>query len=276
MSSKSILEDASVKLYPMVVNNLCELSQKRYNDGKWTLRDLNTWKVTEMPKILKERHENGKAYIKKDELVLLMEWKLAFGKFRPTLPKLIASNNEKDVEHASADAFHTLIEYESIKETALSHYQRVLRDCLKKICVLRGVGPATGSLILSLLCQVTELAPPFFSDECFMYMIRDALRPGVAIKYNIKEYVDELVPVLYKAAEETHETMENLQRGAWALKSYEMLRLTSLSDIEMPFDVEELALYSFSKSEAYLEEERKPKRKAELETAPKRIKKTKK
>lgn len=276
MSSVAILQDAAEKLYPLVVKNLCELSQKLYNMGQWTLADLNAWKVDELPKTVKARHEKGKPYLKKEELVLLMDWKLAFGKFRPTLPKLIASNNEKDVEEASADAFQTFIDAVNAKDTGIIQYQRVVRDCLRKACVLRGVGPATGSLMLSLLCEVTELAPPFFSDECFMYMVRDALRPGVAIKYNVKEYVDELVPVLHKAAEESDKTMENLQRGAWALKSYEMLRLTSLSDIEMPFKVEESALFCFPESEKYLEEESKVKRKAEHETAPGGKKKAKK
>lgn len=265
MSSNKILKDAGEKLYPLVVKNLCELSQKRYNDEKWTLKELNTWKVEKMPKIVKERNENGKAYINKHELVLLMQWKLAFGKFRPTLPKLIASNNEKDVEEASHDAFQSLLEYASTPSKQIIDYQRVLREALKKACILRGVGPATGSLMLSLLSEVTDFAPPFFSDECFMYIVRDALRPGAAIKYNVKEYVDELIPVLYKATEGTTTTMEFLQRGAWALKSYEMLRLTSLSDIELPFDVEESALYSFPESEKLLKEENEMKRKAEPE-----------
>lgn len=62
-----------------------------------------------MPQKLAKRHESGKLHLSKDELVLLMQRKLAVGKFLPTLPKLIASNASEDVETNSAAVFNAFL-----------------------------------------------------------------------------------------------------------------------------------------------------------------------
>lgn len=269
LAGNSLLLNAEELLYSVVSSKLFLLSQKQYNDEKWSLVELDQWKTEQLPKILQKRHQKGKLHITKDELVLIMQWKLSVGKFRPTLPKLIASNGKTDVETVSADAFAFFIkECESGKLT-LADYQRIIRESLKILCVLRGVGPATASLVLSLLTEITDLAPPFFSDECFIYIVRDALRPKMPIKYNVKEYVDELIPVLYQVAQDTKKPIELLQRGAWALKTYDNLKLTSLEDVELPFEVDSEALFSFSETKKYLE---KAASEEESEDEPKRKK----
>lgn len=249
-SASSLLVEAAERLYPLVTQELFMSSLKTFSDENWSLLELHKWKSEELPELLAKRHKDGKIFISKVELTLLMQWKLAVGKFRPTLPKLIASNAENDVERASADAFRVfLTNLDSTKINDLPGYQKVLRDALKALCTLRGVGPATASLILSLLTQISTIAPPFFSDEGFMYIVRDVLRPGAPIKYNVKEYVDELVPILYELSMETGKPMEMLQRGAWALKTYEILRISALADLKLPFVVDDASLFCYSKKE---------------------------
>lgn len=247
MSSYPFIVDAAEKLYPLVTNKLFSTSLKTFGDEKWSLLELHKWKSAELPKTLAQRQKDGKVFINKQELTLLMQWKLSVGKFRPMLPKLIASNAEEDVESASADAFRVFLTHSKSGEaTLLPEYQRAVREALKHLCKLRGVGPATASLVLCLLTEISDSAPPFFSDECFMYLVRDVLRPDASIKYNVKEYVDELIPVLHRISLETKKPMEFLQRGAWALKSYDLLKLSTLADLKLPFKVDEANLFCCS------------------------------
>ncbi|CAO1636751.1 unnamed protein product [Sympodiomycopsis kandeliae] len=92
------------------------------------------------------------AFVTLDELKNVMRWKLARGKFRPTLPSFIASNSSQDVESITREAFSG---YDSSKA----------KDVLKSLCRLKGVGPATGSLLLSLYDPETEA---FMSDESWV------------------------------------------------------------------------------------------------------------
>lgn len=253
LDEDALLEQAGKQLYPLVSQELLSASTKKFNDEKWSLLDLHSWKQSDLPQLLKKRHDEDHAYLTKDELVLLMQWKLSVGKFRPTLPKLIDSNDSAKVEEATMDGFKYLLEFIDKNSPLLPEFQVVLRETLKKICVLRGVGPATASLILSLLIEITIYAPPFFSDECFMYMVRDSLRPGSPIKYNVKEYVDELIPVLYHVSERMKTPMEILQRGAWSLKQYQIFRISTLSDLKLPFEVSETQLECYKDTKDILE-----------------------
>lgn len=247
MTDDSLLFQSSQKLYPLVTKKLFGSSPRRYNSDQWTLLELHDWKTGTLPHLLKQRHDDGSISILKEELVLLMQWKLAVGKFRPALPKLIASNTEEDVKTITSQGFRMFL-HKAALASLLNQYQKGLLDSLKELCKLRGVGPATASLLLSLLTEVTKSAAPFFSDECFLCLVGDALRPNMPIKYNLKEYVDELIPALYREAEKTHEPMESLQRGAWALKTYEKFYLSSLSEVELPFKVDAKDLHSYSQT----------------------------
>lgn len=75
------------------------------------------------------------------------------GTFRPSLPKLVASNSEEDVISTTKTAFNT-------PETT----PRKMVDQLAK---LRGIGPATAALLAS--CFDPEHMP-FFSDEMFRWL----------------------------------------------------------------------------------------------------------
>lgn len=98
------------------------------------------------------------------------------GTNRPSLPGLIAQNSEEAVESTTKSAF-ALYKSEAANYTA----------SLKKLEELKGVGPATASLLLSILDGDNA---PFFSDELFRWVCWDEARGGWKrkIKYDKKEY----------------------------------------------------------------------------------------
>lgn len=99
------------------------------------------------------------------------------GTYRPTLAKLVGSNSVKDVREATKNAF--------------AIYQAENADFAKSItalATLRGIGPATASLLLS--CY-DPAKVPFFSDELFRFLQwEEAKSKGWdrKIGYTLKEY----------------------------------------------------------------------------------------
>lgn len=95
---------------------------------------------------------------------------------RPSLPGLIAQNSEEIVESTTKSAF-ALYKSDAANFTAP----------LKKLEELKGVGAATGSLLLSILDGDNA---PFFSDELFRWVCWDGAQGGWKrkIKYDKKEY----------------------------------------------------------------------------------------
>ena len=97
------------------------------------------------------------------------------GRVRPTLPALIASNEEATVPVITKAAFQ-LYEADPLNLTAP----------LRQLSELNGVGAATASLLLSMY---DEDNVPFFSDELFRWVCWDD-KTGwkKKIKYDLKEY----------------------------------------------------------------------------------------
>lgn len=95
------------------------------------------------------------------------------GKSRPTLAKLVASNSDDTIAEATKEAF--------------AHYASNPNDIsgtLKLLSApLKGVGPATASLILSVHDPDTII---FFSDEVYRWLV--ASGKNVSLKYDLKEY----------------------------------------------------------------------------------------
>lgn len=266
------IEKAASLLYPLITEELSAQSAKKYNNDSWTLAVLDEWRNVELPAKLKERQEKGNLHITKDELVLIMDWKLAKGKFRPALPKLIMSNDAENVKEVTKAGFDIFLQLDAKDWTllALEDYKKTIRASMKKLCELRGVGPATGSLLLSLLKGITTIAPPFFSDESFLYYIQEPLRPGTPIKYNVKEYVEDFIGVLFTIIQETTASMDTLEKGACALKMYHMYRIDKLADVKLPFEVPDDMLEKFSDAAKYMpvpapKEKAKPKKRAKAE-----------
>jgi hypothetical protein len=96
------------------------------------------------------------------------------GTFRPKLLQLVQSNDAKHVKQVTISAFKLLPD---------------TTKALKVLTNLKGVGPATASLLLSVAAPDSV---PFFSDELFRWCMWD--EPGSSkgwqrkIKYNAKEY----------------------------------------------------------------------------------------
>ncbi|KAH7027729.1 uncharacterized protein B0I36DRAFT_142486 [Microdochium trichocladiopsis] len=106
-----------------------------------------------------------------DDVKTLVEWKLRHGKFRPTLMSLVSSN-------ASANVANTI-------QSALAQYWKT-KDAdaaLKTISSLKGVGPATAALLLSVHDPEDVI---FFSDEAFWWLCCGGQKRP--IKYSPKEY----------------------------------------------------------------------------------------
>lgn len=281
-SPLDIILKAAHDLYPLVTSELSKQSSKKYNGDQWTLGELDMWRNEDLPKLIKTRGKTQDYHITKEELVLAMDWKLAKGKFRPTLPKLIKSNLDDDVVSVTKAGFTIFMEFVDQKgnkwaNIELQDYQAAVKASLKKLCELKGVGPATGSLILSFLAKSTALAPPFFSDEAFVYFIQEPLRPDSPIKYNVKGYVDEFVGTLFNIVSATPSiTMDEVEKGGWALKMFDTYHITKLASCKLPFEVDGDILAKFPDAQQYLPPLATKKRKSEKVTnATKRAKTSK-
>ena len=130
-----------------------------------------------IPQTLSQRKSDAESFLEKSEIVSLVDWKLKHGKYRPNLAKLVASNTVVDVREATKEAFN-------IFDEDSAHYD----NAVSRIAKLKGVGPATASLVLSCYDPVRV---PFFSDELFRYLHWEDAKSGGwdrKIGYTIKEY----------------------------------------------------------------------------------------
>lgn len=95
------------------------------------------------------------------------------GTFRPSLKKLVQSNSEEFIRETTASAFSS---------------QDTVDARLNTLIKLKGIGPATASLLLSTL---DPEGIPFFSDELFLWAFwedKTGSRWDRKIKYTAKEY----------------------------------------------------------------------------------------
>ncbi|KAF4339096.1 hypothetical protein FBEOM_6991 [Fusarium beomiforme] len=106
-----------------------------------------------------------------EDIKTLVEWKLRHGKFRPTLMNLISSNDARDAQEIVKQA------YEAYKKDA------DIEAALGILTELRGIGPATASLLLAVHDAARVI---FFADEAFWWLCCNGKQSS--IKYNIKEY----------------------------------------------------------------------------------------
>ncbi|KAK2760857.1 hypothetical protein FQN54_002097 [Arachnomyces sp. PD_36] len=161
-----------------------QTEEKDLNTKVLEFRSLDDWRYDVIPGILKERKKDGKGgkgggagmYLTKEELEKLMDWKLKHGKFRPTLMSLIRSNAAETVEDVTREAYASIppAEDETFPLETLNH-----------LCTLRGVGPATASLLLSVADEEESV---FFGDEVWEWVCGDGGNGKGGIKYTVKEY----------------------------------------------------------------------------------------
>ncbi|KLJ10487.1 hypothetical protein EMPG_14133 [Blastomyces silverae] len=118
------------------------------------------------------------SFLEKDEIVNLMDWKLKHGSHRPALMGMIRSNPDSLVKSTTTTAFSQL--QDALSNTGGEPFPSTPLETLTG--PLRGVGPATASLFLSIApCHgpsdatysMSINAAPFFSDELFNWLCLD-------------------------------------------------------------------------------------------------------
>jgi hypothetical protein len=167
------------------------------------LTDLDEQRYTTIPaSIAKRASSSHGAHITEDELVTLVEWKLRHGTFRPALLGMAKQHPPALIVATTTEAFALL--------------PADAGGALKALTALKGIGPATASLVLSCANDTT----PFFSDELFRWVMWD--EPGGGgwarkIKYTEKEYtafVEKVGAILEK---QQGVTSRELEKIAWVL-----------------------------------------------------------
>lgn len=141
------------------------------------------------------------------------------GKFRPTLKKLIAQNDEKDVLSITREGFSILIEARGTKPSK-DEYKKLIKKSMTVLVKLRGVGPATASLLLSTLNKVTKLAPPFYSDEAAEYIFGVNGENEIKLKYSMSEYI-KWVDLMWDLNSDYEFDFTDLENGIWTIKKNE-------------------------------------------------------
>ncbi|KAF2199692.1 hypothetical protein GQ43DRAFT_482241 [Delitschia confertaspora ATCC 74209] len=113
-------------------------------------------------------------YLTKEEVLQLVEWKLKHGTFRPSLLKLVSSNHAEEIETTTRQAYALLTQSVNYRTAPVRYCpHKNTMAALRHLCVLRGIGPATASLLLSVHAGNRWGAVPFFSDELFRWMMWD-------------------------------------------------------------------------------------------------------
>ncbi|EME44721.1 hypothetical protein DOTSEDRAFT_98624, partial [Dothistroma septosporum NZE10] len=136
---------------------------------------------------------DDRSTLTKAEVVTLVEWKLSHGTFRPKLKALVNQNDEETIGEVTANAF------EPFSKDPRSNAKPALAELTK----LKGIGPATASLLLSVYDPDHT---PFFSDELFRWAFWSPAKGkgwDRSIKYTPKEYLE-----LFEKVQELCERLE--------------------------------------------------------------------
>ncbi|EKV12636.1 hypothetical protein PDIG_42370 [Penicillium digitatum PHI26] len=175
---------------------------------------LDRWRYEVLPKIIAER-ANGvgqKAvapkgvHLLKEELVDIVEWKTKHGVSRPMLMGMVKTNQVATITKSTSTAFAALPDVDPV--VAPNHaFPRASLDSLT--APIRGVGPATASLILSIATVFGDAKKqvPFYSDDVYLWLCLTDFPEGpdykkqkpskykkpngeLIAKYNLNEYRD--------------------------------------------------------------------------------------
>ncbi|XP_066545136.1 uncharacterized protein LOC136712442 [Amia ocellicauda] len=163
---------------------------KGQKEGK--LLPLDKWYQEELPVAIAGRPDS---LLKHEELVKLMEWKLARGKFRPRLQQLVATNPSDTVERCTKTAFALLPD---------------VRAAITELSSLKALGPATASAVLA--AGAPDQAA-FMADEAVEGI------PGLTpIQYTAKHYA----AYLQKVSERAQTLNKADSRQDWTPHSVEL------------------------------------------------------
>ncbi|KAK2590243.1 hypothetical protein QQS21_012074 [Conoideocrella luteorostrata] len=201
--------EALLANYPALVEAISE--SKGAKPGQKTLGELDAYRYGKALWIF-SREEGGPREMTLSDVQTLVEWKLychelsirplppkspqttrlircyanplsparRHGKFRPTLMKLVASNDANTVKAIISSAVSA---YRTSPASSLSNANANARKALDVLTKLKGIGPATASLLLNVHDPQGVI---FFSDEAYWWLCCGGKRD--VIKYNAKEY----------------------------------------------------------------------------------------
>ncbi|KAM0344404.1 hypothetical protein ACHAPU_007588 [Fusarium lateritium] len=153
--------------YPSLLKRVSD--EKGAKNGQRTLEDLDKYRYNDaLDTFNSDRRVRS---MNLEDIKTLVEWKLRHGKFRPTLMKLISSNDSTAAQDIVKQALEIYSKNADIEAT------------LAVLTKLRGIGPATASLLLAVHDASRVI---FFADEAFWWLCCDGKQ--IPIKYNAKEY----------------------------------------------------------------------------------------
>ncbi|KAI1448774.1 hypothetical protein F5Y02DRAFT_281443 [Annulohypoxylon stygium] len=186
-------------------------STKAPKPGQKTLLELDHFRYHEAINLFQPEKTSSPMTL--DNVKTLVDWKLRHGKFRPTLMKLVSSNDEELVKNTIQEAIEKYRESSDAPKALIA------------ISKLKGIGPATASLLLSVYDPDNVI---FFSDEAFYWLCCDGkISP---IKYNAKEY-QELSSAAQSLIQRLGTSAVDIERVAYVLMKDDLSQIT-LSDIE--------------------------------------------
>lgn len=160
------------------------------------LADLEHARLHTIPAAISSRKPDSPdgQYLSKPELQQLVDWKLSHGTFRPTLRALVAQNPPDLVQETTAEAFALLAKHGAVSNAQSSKWLDTVMQALAVVTRLKGVGPATASLVLA---AYDARQVPFFSDELARWLWYErAEEKGKGrgwerkLGYTVKEYRD--------------------------------------------------------------------------------------
>ncbi|KAJ4237195.1 hypothetical protein NW759_000316 [Fusarium solani] len=181
--------------YPALIKDIS--STKSAKPGQKTLEALDEYRYNDALDMFSPGKDTRP--MKLDDIKTLVEWKLRHGKFRPTLMKLVSSNDADTAEDIVKQAIDAYKEDTNIDAA------------LNVLTKLKGIGPATASLLLAVHDANRVI---FFADEAFWWLCCDGKQSP--IKYNAKEYRS-----LCSAVNDLHERLDvaasDVERVAYVL-----------------------------------------------------------
>ncbi|KAH6687905.1 hypothetical protein F5X68DRAFT_275601 [Plectosphaerella plurivora] len=173
------------------------ISSSKAKPGQKTLEELDRFRYDEGPWLFSQ--EDPQRPMNHDDVKTLVDWKLRHGKFRPTLMKLVTSNESDFVETTIVEALKV---YK--KDTDISKTLAVLTK-------LKGIGPATASLLLAVHYPNDV---PFFSDEAYYWLCNGGR--AETLKYTMKEY-ETLISASKKLMKKLDVTALQVEQVAYVL-----------------------------------------------------------
>ncbi|KAK4054975.1 hypothetical protein OIO90_003316 [Microbotryomycetes sp. JL221] len=216
MSSRP--SDQVLQHYLKRYNEALELKQlKSSTKHSKHLIQLEEWYQTQFKsRVSSSVNQIDNQHLKQD-LIRLMQWKLARGKWRPRLEQLIASNSPDSVMQSFMKAKQALM-----MTTETNNDDDSFEQAMKALCELKGVGSATASAVLAAIKPNTCI---FMSDEVF-----ETLLPQDKVEYNLKTWfkLNQMALTIINTDQSVWSSVEQLEQACWSFQLFK--RFDKLDD----------------------------------------------